>query len=62
VQHNEITSERVLEEKTFSSFRKAVGEGNPGIGASGVAGKRFSGPVSLKMLEDFGFAAFYRAA
>ena len=62
VQHDEITSERVLDEKTFLRFREAVGGANPSVGAPQLLGEHFTGPVSRRVLEDFGFAEFYRAA
>jgi hypothetical protein len=62
LQQEEIFSERVLDEKTFQRFREAVGAANPSIGAPELVGQHFKGPLSRRVLEDFGFAEFYRAA
>jgi hypothetical protein len=62
VKHEEITSERVLDKPTFARFREALGGTNPSVGTPELAGQPFTGPVSRRVLEDFGFAEFYRAA
>lgn len=53
---------RVLDERTFTRFREAMGGTNPIVGTPELVGKHFAGPVSRRVLEDFGFAEFYRAA
>ena len=62
VRHEDILSERVMDEQTFARFREAVSASNPSIGAPKLVGEHFAGPVSRRTLEDFGFAEFYRAA
>ncbi len=62
VRHEEILSERIMDEPAFARFREAVSASNPSIGAPELVGEHFVGPVSRRTLEDFGFAEFYRAA
>ncbi len=62
VRHEEILSERIMDEQTFGRFRQAVSASNPNIGTPELVGQHFVGPVSRRTLEDFGFAEFYRAA
>ncbi len=62
VKHEEITFERVLDKPTFVRFCEALGGTNPCVGTPELVGQRFTGPVSRRVLQDFGFAEFYRAA
>ncbi len=62
VKHEDITSERVLDARAFERFREAIGDESGGAEAPELIGQHFSGPVSQKVLQDFGFSEFYRAA